>query len=240
MMGVPGSFDASVYDHLEEGENEGLWFVKRFRHVPGISIETRNACLGEALPELAEVDGLVLAGTYNSVHDDTDWQQRVRAWIPEMRRQRVPILAICGSHQLLAQADGAAVGKLPDGPFAGTLPVSLTAAASTSPLFRGIADQDCFHYANSEHVLEVPPGATLLASSAKVPVAALDYGNHCYTTQFHPEGSELTLGPIWQHKRPELMQNYRPDDSGARLVENFLRLVVDGLRQASGDCSLTG
>jgi hypothetical protein len=36
------------------------------------------------------------------------------------------------------------------------------------------------------------------------------------------------------------MQNYRPDDSGARLVENFLRLVVDGLRQASGDCSLTG
>ena len=230
MMGIPGSFDASVYDHLEEREDEGLWFVKRYSHVPGISIETRNACLGEALPELAEVDGLVLAGSYNSVHDNTDWQRRVRAWIPDMRRQRVPMLGICGSHQLLAQAAGAAVEKLPDGPFAGTLPVSLTAAANTSPLFKGIADQDCFHYANSEHVLEVPTAATLLASSAKIPVAALDYGDHCYTTQFHPEGSELTLGPIWQHKRPELMQNYHPNDSGDLLVENFLRLVADGLR----------
>jgi len=30
MMGVPGSFDASVYDHLPEREDEGAWFVKRY------------------------------------------------------------------------------------------------------------------------------------------------------------------------------------------------------------------
>jgi GMP synthase (glutamine-hydrolysing) len=230
MMGVPGSFDASVYNHLEEREDEGLWFVKRFGEVPGISIARRNVCLGEDLPGREEVDGLVLAGSYNSVHDNTDWQQRVRAWIVVMRRQRVPLLGICGSHQLIAQAAGAGVERLVDGPFAGTFPVSLTAAAGASPLFSGIADQDCFHYANGEHVTRVPPGSTLLASSAKVPVAALDYGDHCYTTQFHPEGTELTLGPIWQHKAPELMRNYHPDDKGDRLVENFLRLVVDTLR----------
>jgi GMP synthase (glutamine-hydrolysing) len=227
MMGVPGSFDASVYDHLPEREDEGLWFVKRFGHVDGISIATRNVCIGEPLPTLAEVDALVLAGSYNSVHDDTDWQRRVRAWLPRMREQAVPILAICGSHQLIAHAAGAPVTKLADGPFAGTFPLRLTAAGRTSPLLRGIADGDCFHYANGEHVVEAPPGATLLGQSSKVPVAALDYGDHCYSTQFHPEGSEQTLGPIWQHKAPQLMENYHADDSGDLLVENFLRLAAE-------------
>lgn len=226
MMGVPGSFDATVYDHLPQREDEGSWFVSRFSHVDGISIRTRNVCLGEALPEPAEVDGLVLAGTYNSVHDHTDWQQRVRAWIPRMRAQRIPLLGICGSHQLIAHAAGARVEKLARGPFAGTFPLSLTAAATNSPLFAGIDERDCFHYANGEHVLDVPTGATLLGSSDEVPVAALDYGEHCYTTQFHPEGTRQTLGPIWQFKAPELMRNYHDDDRGGRLVENFLRLVV--------------
>ena len=229
MMGEPGSFDASVYNHLDDKEDEGAWFVKRFGQLAGISIQTRNVCMGESLPDNAEVDGLVLAGTYNSVHDHTDWQQRVRAWIPTMRAQKIPMLGICGSHQLIANIEGSAVEKVPGGPFAGTFPVSLTVVGKSSPLLQGIADQDCFHYANSEQVIDVPAGAELLASSSKVPVAALDYGNHCYTTQFHPEGSKLTLGPIWQHKAPQLMQNYHDDDRGDRMVENFLRLVVDQL-----------
>ena len=229
MMGVPGSFDASVYNHLDDKEDEGAWFIKRFGHLAGISIRTRNACLGETLPDIDEVDGLVLAGSYNSVHDHTDWQQRVRAWIPGMRAHKIPMLGICGSHQLIANIEGCAVEKVPNGPFAGTFPVRLTVAGKTSPLLQGVADQDCFHYANSEQVVDVPAAATLLASSSKELVAALDYGYHCYTTQFHPEGSELTLGPIWQYTAPHLMRNYHANDRGDRLVENFLRLVVDQL-----------
>ena len=235
MMGVPGSFDATVYNHFDDKEDEGAWFVKRFAHLAGISIQTRNVCIGESLPEIAEVDGLVLAGTYNSVHDHTDWQQRVRAWIPAMRALKVPILGICGSHQMIANMAGSAVEKLAGGPFAGTFPVTLSTAGKTSPLLQGIADQDCFHYANSEQVVDLPSGASLLASSSKVPVAVLDYGNHCYTTQFHPEGSELTLGPIWQHTTPHLMQNYHANDRGDHLVENFLRLVVDQSNHVSPD-----
>jgi GMP synthase-like glutamine amidotransferase len=90
-----------------------------------------------------------------------------------------------------------------------------------------IADQDCFHYANSEHVVDIPTGSTLLARSSKVPVAVLDYGDNCYTTQFHPEATEETLGTIWRYKAPELMQHYHAHDKGDRLVENFLQLVRD-------------
>ncbi len=69
------------------------------------------------------------------------------------------------------------------------------------------------------------PGSTLLASSSKLPIAALDFGNHCYTTQFHSEATEETLGTIWQHKAPVLMLNYHSRDNGGQLVENFLGLV---------------
>ncbi len=227
MMGVPGSYDARVYEHFEDKDQEGLWFVKRYGHVPGIRIDTCNVCLGEALPEAASVDGLVLAGSYNSVHDHTDWQRAVRAWLPVMRRQRIPILGICGSHQLIAHAEGAAVARVDGGPFAGTFPLRLTDAGRRSPLLRHIADGDSFHYANSEHVVEVPGGSTLLASSSKVPVAALDFGDHCYTTQFHPEATEETLGTIWRFEAPELMSRYHRRDQGDRLVENFLTLVRD-------------
>ncbi len=227
MMGVPGSYDASVYDHFEDKDQEGLWFVKRYAHVPGITIETCNVCLGESLPAPETVDGLVLAGSYNSVHDHTDWQRAVRAWLPGMRRQRIPILGICGSHQLLAHAEGADVVPVDGAPFAGTFPVRLTAAGRVSPLMRDIADDDCFHYANSEHVTEVPAGSTLLASSSKVPVAALDFGDHCYSTQFHPEATDETLGTIWRFKAPELMSRYHTREQGDRLVENFLQLARD-------------
>ena len=227
MMGTPGSYDASVYDHFEDKDKEGVWFVKRFSYIPGISIRTCNVCIDEALPDPEDVDGLVLAGSYNSVHDNTDWQIKMREWIPRMRQQQIPILAICGSHQLIAHQQGSAVIKVENGPFAGTFPIRLTNAGKASALMQSISDNDCFQYANSEHVVSVPQGCTLLASSSKVPVAALDYGNHCYSTQFHPEGSCETLSTVWRNSNPQLMANYHSEEKGDQLVENFLNLVVN-------------
>ncbi len=226
MMGVPGSYDASVYDHFEDKDKEGIWFQKRFGHVHGITISTHNVCIGEPLPGTADVDGLVLAGSYNSVHDHTSWQHQVRAWLPTMRAAKVPILAICGSHQLLAHMLGADVEVLAEGPYAGTFPIRLSEAGKTSPLTATIADGACFQFANSEHVTEVPHGATLLADSGRVPVAALDFGDHCYSVQFHPEGTHETLGTVWKNKAPELMSKYHDREAGDQLVENFLNLVV--------------
>ena len=225
MMGIPGSFDASVYDHFDDKEDEGRWFVKRYRYLDGFSINTCNVCIGETLPLASEIDGLVLAGSYNSVYDHTDWQQQVRAWLPVMRDNHIPLLGVCGSHQLIAHSQGADVEKLEAGPFAGTFPVQLSDDGKDSPIMRGIRSGDCFHYANGEHVVNIPEGSKLLASSSRVPVAALDFGNHWYTTQFHPEGSDQTLGTVWRFKAPELMDNYHANDQGDKLIENFFEIV---------------
>lgn len=227
MMGERGSYDATVYDHFDEKDNEGQWFVKRFSHINGINIKTCNVCSGETLPSADEVDGLVLAGTYNSVHDFTQWQLKVRDWLPIMRSHKIPILAVCGSHQLISHMEGADVEVLKQGPFAGTFPIILTSAGYQSALMQGIPDESVFQFANSEHVVNVPKKATLLASSSRVPVAALDFGDHCYSTQFHPEGTNETLGTVWRYKKPELMKNYLPEENGRLIVENFLTLIVN-------------
>ncbi|MCY3768550.1 MAG: type 1 glutamine amidotransferase [Gammaproteobacteria bacterium] len=228
MMGVPGSYDASVYDDLEDNDQEGRWFVRKYGGLPDISIRTRNVCTGEALPGPDETDAVVLAGSYNSVHDHTFWQQAVLAWFPVIRESRIPVLGICGSHQLLGCYFGAEVRRLGQGPYAGTFSTSLTEAGRASPLMEGIADGDHFHYANAEHVTEVPPAGVLLAHSGKVPVAALDFGGHWYSTQFHPESTVQSLGTIWRNTRPELCRNYFDTHAGDRLVKNFFRIVTEG------------
>lgn len=231
MMGVPGSYDASVYDHFENKDQEGLWFVKRYGHIPGIDIHTRNVCISEALPEPGEVDGLVLAGTYNSVHDNTFWQKHVLDWFPAMRKSQIPLLGICGSHQLLSHYYGANVEKLRDGPYAGTFETEMTEAGRASPLMDSIDGSARFHYANGDHVTEVPDGCTLLARSGRVPVAALDFGGHWYSTQFHPEATAESLGTVWRNTSPELRDNYVDIVAGDRLVENFFDIVKARMNQ---------
>ena len=225
MMGVPGSYDASVYDHFEDRDQEGTWFIKRFGNQDGFTVSTCNVCVGEALPQPDDADAYVLAGSYNSVHDHTEWQTRVRAWLPRIRERQIPVLAICGSHQLLAHVEGADVERMADGPYAGTFPVDLTAEGQASALFEGIDRDSGFQFANNDQVLNVPGGARLLATSGPVKVAALDFGDHCYSTQFHPEGTWETLSTVWRNASPEYMDNYYPEENGRRLVKNFLGLI---------------
>ena len=227
MMGEPGSYDASVYDHLQDRDQEGKWFTRHYGQLPGISIQTRNVCVNEPLPDADEADGLVLAGSYNSVHDQTGWQQRVLHWLPRVRQSGVPVLGICGSHQLLAWYFGAPVEPVPGGTYTGTVSTKLTPQGLSSPLMASIQDHARFHYANDEHVTRVPQGSTLLASSGPVPIAALDFGGNWYSTQFHPEASAESLGTIWRNTRPELCAQYDDADAGDQLVENFIRLCAN-------------
>ena len=227
MMGTPGSYDASVYDHFEDKDQEGLWFIKRFSYLQNFAISTFNICINEKLPEPREMDGLVLAGSYNSVHDHTDWQQKIRKWLPQMRAEKTPILAICGSHQLLSNMNGAGVKSFEGGPYAGSFAVHFTPEGRSCPLLTNIPDGALFQFANTEHVTDVPKGSTLLATSGRVSTAALDFGHHCYSTQFHPEGTHETLSAVWRFKAPENKKRYVPEENGKRLIENFFRIISD-------------
>jgi GMP synthase (glutamine-hydrolysing) len=55
-----------------------------------------------------------------------------------------------------------------------------------------------------------PPGARVLASTSREEHAALDYGDLCFSTQFHPEFTPCVLRCYLEHYR-QLMQSQGDD-----------------------------
>jgi GMP synthase-like glutamine amidotransferase len=102
----------------------------------------------------------------------------------------VPYLGICLGGQLLAGALGARVRRTPV-PEIGVIEVTLQ-EQSQDPLLRGLGpvlETVQFH----EDTFDVPPGGTLLASSAQCPTQVVRCAARAYALQFHPEISVETF-----------------------------------------------
>ena len=69
----------------------------------------------------------------------------------------------------------------------GPVSIALAPAASSDPVFGGLADRFTALTAHKEGTESLPPGARLLASNDACPVQAYAIGDRLYATQFHPE-----------------------------------------------------
>lgn len=69
----------------------------------------------------------------------------------------------------------------------GPLSVSLTAAGQRDPVLADLPVDFTAYGGHKEAMVELPPGAVLLATSAACPVQAFRVGANVYATQFHPE-----------------------------------------------------
>jgi len=75
--------------------------------------------------------GMILLGSASSVNDRSPWQRQLEAWLERQFTARLPTLAICFGHQLVASMFGATVGPaVPSGAYLrGLRQVSLDQAA---------------------------------------------------------------------------------------------------------------
>jgi GMP synthase-like glutamine amidotransferase len=229
ILGEPGTFDPSVYDDWPGGADECRWVFDSFSYLPDVKFAGVKVAEGEAVPAPGTADAFILGGSYNSVHDGFEWQDRIYAWLADLQAAGKPLLGICGGHQMMGRFFGSQVVDVPSAPVAGTLPVRLTEAGKRSSLFAGLDGVTAFHFANNEHVDRAPDGAACLAESDDVHVAALDYGKGWYSVQFHPEAESGCLARSWRNSRPEFGPRYRDTSAGKTLIENFLRLGGAGV-----------
>ena len=92
----------------------------------------------------------------------------------------------------MARAMGGRVAKDLNHAEVGTHWLKLTAAGQDDPLFGALGDSFQGQMGHEDHVVELPPNATLLASSGLVENQAYRFDDRpIYCTQFHPE-LELT------------------------------------------------
>lgn len=73
-----------------------------------------NVMLGEPLPPVDSLSGVIITGSPAMVTDQADWMRSLAAWIPQVLEQKAPLLGVCFGHQILAQAMGGGVQFHPE------------------------------------------------------------------------------------------------------------------------------
>lgn len=143
-------------------------------------------------------DGVILLGGRMSAHDQVDhpWIDPLKDLLVHLVEAEVPVLAICLGHQLLAEAFGGTVRVAdPAGGEYGAVEVFWTGMGRQDPLTERLAVNSTSLVAEShaDVVTELPPDATLLASSERYANQAFRIGS-AVGVQFHPEASPDLMG----------------------------------------------
>ena len=144
---------------------------------------------------LQTVDALLIGGSGNySAAGSGPWLDQTLAGLRKIRALRKPMFASCWGFQAFARAAG---GKcIHDPPHAelGTIELRLTEAGKSDPLFGELPTPFFGQAGHEDHVVELPPGAVLLASSDLVAHQAFKFVDApIYCTQFHPELDHAAL-----------------------------------------------
>lgn len=185
------------------------------------------------LPDHVEFDGVVVTGSRSSVYWDEDWIDPLVAYVADCHDAGVPVLGVCFGHQVLAAALGGDVADMGEYEI-GYREVERTA---DDPVFDGVGETFTVFTTHSDAVVDLPPGADLLAEN--------EYGVHAFRAgqsvgvQFHPEYDQETAEHVTRQKdnlSPEREadvlagihdENYRAACEAKKLFENFTQSLVE-------------
>ncbi|MBJ7355592.1 MAG: type 1 glutamine amidotransferase [Thermoleophilaceae bacterium] len=162
----------------------------------GFELDVRCTLDGDSLPAVDEVVGAVFMGGPMNVDEIDEYPGLLveREWIADAVAAGLPVLGVCLGAQLLARALGSSVvsGSAPE---IGWAPVTIL--DDSDPLARHLAPEaDVLHWHGE--VFDLPPGATLLASSARTEVQGFRKGS-AWGFLFHAE-ADLELARLWMNE----------------------------------------
>jgi GMP synthase-like glutamine amidotransferase len=222
--------DNDILDgHLAEAYSSfGDMFIRLFEGV-GVdwSMAVFNTQLGQYPESFDNYDAVLLTGSRADSFSDAPWAVELRQRVTALLESRKKMVGVCFGHQLIALCMGAPVGRAPQGWGAGRMTYDwhrpdLPHSAERTQISLLASHQD--------QVFELPPGATLVASSAFCPVAAFTVGHEIFCIQPHPE-FETDVSAYLLNKRREMLGEAQYAAASASLQhghegEHIARLVV--------------
>lgn len=215
--------------HLAETYSSfGALFIRLFESVGADwTMDVFDTQHGQYPASFDGYDAVLLTGSRADSFSDAPWVVELRRRVTELLAQHKKMVGVCFGHQLIALCLGATVGRAPQGWGAGRMTYDwhrpdLPHAEDRTQIALLASHQD--------QVFELPPGATLVASSDFCPVAAFTVGDAVFCIQPHPEFKE-SLSAHLMDKRRELLGEEKYHASRASLEhghegEDVARMVV--------------
>ena len=179
---------------------------------------------GVQVQNYRDFDAYLITGSASGVPEELPWFEPLRKLIRSCCETGHPIVGICFGHQLMADALGGIVERAEVGWGCGLMTYeSLTDDPDNEPLRKSTAEKMNGHQKGErgaaaatlstfrmpafhrDQVVNIPTGSEIVMGSKFCPHAALSYGAHARSVQFHPEFSPQYLSALIHHYAGELI-----------------------------------
>lgn len=186
---------------------EGLGSIEEWVSENGHSLSATRFFMGEQLPEVSDLDMLIVMGGSMSVTDDDSfpWLIPEKHFIRKAIDAGKTVLGICLGSQLVSSALGARVyqNKVKE---IGWFDVNFTPAAQKGNLFFDFGEKaKVFHWHGD--TFDLPAGAIHMAWTDACKNQAYVYKDKVVALQFHMEPTSDSLDQMIKHGKLELKQD---------------------------------
>ncbi len=182
---------------------EGLGNIEFWLKNAGYKITSTKLYESLKLPDITEIDFLVIMGGSMSVNDEEEypWLAQEKEFIAKFIETGKPVLGICLGAQLIANALGAKVYP------------SSTAEIGWFPV-ESVLQPDTFVFPSSIDIFQwhgetfdLPVGARLITRNEACENQGFQIGKSVIALQFHPEMTPELAREIISHGRDELISS---------------------------------
>jgi GMP synthase-like glutamine amidotransferase len=183
---------------------EGLGSIESWLKVAGYEITSTRFFESTELPDIREIDMLVIMGGPMSVNDEAKypWLVSEKQFIREAVNSGKPVLGICLGAQLIAAAFGAKVYRNSVKEI-GWFPIQGISSNDESIFFKFPESIKAFHWHGE--TFDLPPQAVRLAKSDECENQAFQLGKSVIGLQFHLETTPNAAQDIVSNCRDELV-----------------------------------
>jgi GMP synthase-like glutamine amidotransferase len=179
--------------YFQHVRHEGLGSIDEWIMIAGHSLSATRFFKGEDLPELEDIDWLIIMGGPMNVNDENQypWLAGEKKFIRRAIDEGKTVLGICLGSQLVSVSLGAKVYKNKEKEI-GWFDIELSRAAQSGELFFDMGTTlKVFHWHGD--TFDLPQNAVHLASSAACKNQAYIYKDRVLALQFHLESTSESL-----------------------------------------------